>query len=246
VLVTVTKAPAARTIVTTGDHPEEDAVNTRIRKTYEAITEGRAPRALEWTQFVSLWQEVADDVEHEKGDRLTVHLNGQRVVFRRQHDGRVSLEDIEQARRLLASSPPARDTSRLLVVAIDDQRARIINFELGDGPTTEQRSQTIHDTEPESRRLRTVERRSGRDDVHDLTGYFDDVATALRSFPGEVPLVVLGAGHGKSAAAESLAERLRTHDSVLAHRLRGVGRVDLSSATDTGLEAAALAVLAGI
>jgi hypothetical protein len=55
---------------------------------------------------------------------------------------------------------------------------------------------------------------------------------------------VLGAGHGKSAAAESFAERLRTHHSVIGHRLLGVGRVDLSSATDTDLQTAALAVLA--
>jgi hypothetical protein len=220
-------------------------VNAHNRKTYEAITRGRAPRALEWAQFVSLWQDVADDVEQETGDRLAVHLNGHRAVFRRQHDGLVSLEDIEQARRLLASTPPDRDTGRLLVVAIDDERARIITYVRGDGPTTEQQSRTIRDTEPAARRLRTVERRTGRDDVHDLTGYFDDIAAALTSVADEAPLVVLGAGHGKSAAAESFAQRLRTHHSVLGQRLRGVGRVDLSSATDTDLETAALAVLEG-
>ena len=219
-------------------------MNVHHRKTYEAITQGRAPRALEWTQFVNFWQETADDVEPETGDRLAVHLNGHRAVFRRQHDGRVSLDDIERARRLLASTPPDRDTGVLLVVAIDDERARIITYQLGDGPTTELRSRKIHDTEPAGRRLRTVERRSGRDDIHDLTGYFDDIATALASYPDDVPLVVLGAGHGKSAVAESFAQRLRTHHSVLGHRLRGIGRVDLSSATDTDLQAAALAVLA--
>lgn len=219
-------------------------MNAHHRKTYEAIIAGRAPRALEWAQFVSFWQDVAGDVEQETGDRLAVHLNGHRTVFRRQHDGRVSLDDIERARRVLASTPPDRDTGWLLVVAIDDERARIITYQLGDGPTTEQQSRTIHDTEPTSRRLRTVERRSGCDDILDLTGYFDDVATALASYPDELPLVVLGAGHGKSAAAESFAQRLRTHHSVIGHRLLGVGRVDLSSATDTDLQTAALAVLA--
>ncbi|MGX7678381.1 hypothetical protein ACSMXN_05755 [Jatrophihabitans sp. DSM 45814] len=218
-------------------------MNAHTRKTYEAITEGRAPRALEWTEFVTFWNDVADDVERESGDRLVVHLNGRREVFRRQHDGRVSLEDIERARHLLAETPPARDTGEIVVVAIDDEQARIITYELGDGPTTERQSRTIHDTEPTARRLRTVERRRGRDDVHDLTGFFDDVATELVSFPAELPLVVLGAGHGKSAAAEGFAQRLRTHHSVLRDRLRGVGRIDLSAATDTDLEAAALAVL---
>ena len=220
-------------------------MNAHNRKTYEAITRGRAPRALEWSQFVSLWHDVADDVEQETGDRLAVHLNGHRVVFRRQHDGLVSLEDVEHARRLLASTPPDRDTGRLLVVAIDDERARIITYVRGDGPTTEQQSRTIRGTEPAARRLRTVERRTGRDDVHDLTGYFDDIAAALTALADDVPLVVLGAGHGKSAAAESFAQRLRTHHGVLGQRLRGVGRVDLSSATDTDLETAALAVLEG-
>ena len=220
-------------------------MNAHNRKTYEAITRGRAPRALEWSQFVSLWHDVADDVEQETGDRLAVHLNGHQAVFRRQHDGLVSLEDIEHARRLLASTPPDRDTGRLLVVAIDDERARIITYVRGDGPTTEQQSRTIRGTEPAARRLRTVERRTGRDDVHDLTGYFDDIAAALTSVADDVPLVVLGAGHGKSAAAESFAQRLRTHHGVLGQRLRGVGRVDLSSATDTDLETAALAVLEG-
>jgi hypothetical protein len=133
-------------------------MNAHIRETYEAITEGRAPRALEWTRCVSFWEEVADEVEPESGGRLAVHLNGHRQVFRRQRDGLVSLEDIEHARHLLASTTPA---------------------------------------------------------------------TALRSFPGDVPLVLLGAGHGKSAAAESLAERIRAHHSVLAHRLR-IGSSDWS------------------
>jgi hypothetical protein len=220
-------------------------VNAHSRRTYEAITEGRAPRALEWTQFVSFWQDVADDVERQSGDRLAVHLHGHRVVFRRQHDGRVSLDDIEQARHLLAATPPDRGPGPLLVVAIDDERARIITYRRGEGTTTERHSQTIRDTAATSRRLRTVERRSGRDDVRDLIGFFDDVAIALVSFPDDVPLVVLGSGHGKSAAAESFVQRLRTHHSVLGHRLRGVGRVDLSAATDTDLEVAALAALSG-
>src|SRR4051794_37426872 len=109
----------------------EGTMDAHNRKTYEAITEGRAPRALPWSQFVSFWQEVADDVAHETGDLLAVHLYGHRVVFRRQHDGRVSLDDIERARRLLASTPP------------DWDRARIITYVHGDGPTTERQSRTI-------------------------------------------------------------------------------------------------------
>jgi hypothetical protein len=218
-------------------------VNAHTRKTYEAITGGRAPRALEWTQFVSFWQEVADDAEPETGDRLAVHLNGHRAVFRRQHDGRVSLEDIESARRLLATAPLRPDTGRLVVVAIDSERARLITFELGDGPTTEQDSRTIRDTEPDGRHLRTVERRRGRDDVHELTGFFDEVAAALTGSPDQAPVVVLGAGHGKSDDAEAFAERVRAHHAELWSRVRGLGGTDLSAATDTDLKEAALRVL---
>ncbi len=80
-------------------------MNAHARETYDAITQGRAPRSLSWTEFVSFWDEVADDVEPGTGDQLTVHLNGHRTVFRRQHDGRVSIEDVERARHLLAASP---------------------------------------------------------------------------------------------------------------------------------------------
>jgi hypothetical protein len=219
-------------------------VNAHTRKTYQAITQGRAPRGLEWVHFVSFWHEVADDVEPETGDRLAVHLHGHRDVFRRQHDGLVSLDDIERARRLLATAPSARDTGEIVVVAIGAERARIITFELGDGPTTERASRTIRDKEPAGRRLRTVERRRGRDDVHDLTAFFEEVAAALAETAAETPIVALGAGHGKADEAHSLVARLRDHHSALRPRLRGVGHADLSAATYTDLEAAALTVLA--
>lgn len=63
----------------------------------------RAPRDITWAEFESFWKEVADEVVEEKGDRLAVTMNGHRQVFRRQHDGLVSIEDVELARHLLAA-----------------------------------------------------------------------------------------------------------------------------------------------
>ena len=218
-------------------------MNAHTRRTYEAITQGRAPRELEWNRFVSFWNEVADDVEQGGGNQLVVHVNGHRQVFRRPHNGLVSLEDIEHARHLLAETPPAADAEHLIVVTIDATQARLITFDLGDGPTTES-SRTIRDGASVARRLRTVERKRGRDDVHILTHFFDEVAAALDDTPAEVPIVVLGAGHGKADEASSFAERLQAHHpGALADRLRGVGHIDLSAASDTDIQAAALDVM---
>jgi hypothetical protein len=219
-------------------------MNAHTRKTHDAIMQGRAPRDLEWTQFVALWNELADDVQIESGDRLVVHLNGHRDVFHRQHDARVGLQDIERARRLLTEATPELDAGQLVVVTIDAERARIIVFGLGDGRTTEDESRTIDDPVTASRRLRTVERRRGRDDIRDLSRFFDDVAAALASTSPELAVVVLGDGHGKADDAGAFAARVRAHHEALRDRLHGIGRIDLGSATDADLAAAARAVIA--
>ena len=83
-------------------------MNAHNRKTRDAILGHPAPRDIEWTQFINMWEDVADEVEQEHGDRLSVSLNGHREVFHRPHDGRVSIEDIELARHLLARWSPSR------------------------------------------------------------------------------------------------------------------------------------------
>ncbi len=128
-------------------------------------------------------------------------------------------------------------------MAVDAKNARIIDFQLGDGHVIEEASRTIGDPERVARRLRTVERRHGRDDVHDLTAYFDDIATALTETPTATPVVVLGAGHGKADLAPAFADRVHEHHHLLGDRVRGVGDIDLSAATDADLEAAARLVL---
>ncbi len=80
------------------NHPE---------KTKEHILASPAPRDIEWTHFITMWENYADRVQQESGDHLAVDMNGHRQVFRRQHDGLVGIKDIEHARHLF-SSPRTR------------------------------------------------------------------------------------------------------------------------------------------
>jgi hypothetical protein len=83
-------------------------MTAHARKTYEAILGSPAPRDLEWTQFEAMWRHMAQEVERESGDRLAVRMHGHREVFRRPHDGRVSIEDVECGRHLLRSTPDVK------------------------------------------------------------------------------------------------------------------------------------------
>ncbi|MDF0530245.1 hypothetical protein P0W64_07215 [Tsukamurella sp. 8F] len=217
-------------------------MNAHTRKTYEAILGAPAPRDLEWDRFVTLWSDLADSVSNESGDRLAVQYQGHREVFRRPHDGRVSIEDVERARHLLKSHPEPKGVGTVAAVAIDAEKARILVFDL-DAQKVVDRSETIRDTDPRARRLRTVERRTGRDDVADLTGYFDELADAVRADLGGRPFVVLGHGHGKSDVAAGFVDRLRSHHGELAQAVAGVADVDLSAADDGRLETETVAVL---
>ena len=62
------------------DHPQ---------KTKESILGHPAPRDIEWKQFITMWENYADKVEQESGDRLAVDMNGHRVVCRGGRDGNV-------------------------------------------------------------------------------------------------------------------------------------------------------------
>ncbi|CAM2758483.1 hypothetical protein [Skermania piniformis] len=214
-------------------------MNANTRKTYTAILGHPAPRNLDWKKFVQLWESLADNVEQESGDRLAVTMNGHREVFHRPHNATVSIEDIERARHLLAASPKPKGSGTLVAVTVDNERARIITFDL-DAQAVVDHEHVVDDHDPRARRLRTVERRTGRDDEHDLTGYFDDLAAALTADAADRTFVVLGHGAGKSNAAEQFVERLRAEHHQLAEHLAGVGVIDLSAASDADIEAKAV------
>ncbi|MFF2086176.1 hypothetical protein ACFVVM_20555 [Nocardia sp. NPDC058176] len=219
-------------------------MNSHTRKTLDAITGHPAPRDLEWTKFVTLWEDLADEVEQESGDRLAVKMNGHREVFHRPHDGRVSIGDIEHARQLLRDTPELKGSGSLFAVAMDAEKARILHFDLG----TTGVSDTEHDVrnhDSAARHLRTVERHTGHDDHQVYLRYFDDLAVALLEEIGTESFVVLGHGTGTSDVAEDFVLRLRETDHALADRVAGVGVVDLSAANDAALEAAAQKILAG-
>lgn len=219
-------------------------MNAHTRKTQAAILGSPAPRDLRWAAFVTLWEDLADRVDQESGDRLAVVLNGHREVFRRPHDGLVSIEDVERARHLLAAAPEPKGRGHAVAVALDERSARILDFDL-DAATVAHTERDVRDHDPRSRHLRTVERHTGNEDEQDLTHYFDDVARTLQPLVRDAEFVVLGHGTGTSNAARAFVERLEHSHHQLARQVAGVADVDLSAASDADLESATERVLAG-
>lgn len=135
------------------NHPE---------KTKERILAGPAPRDIESTHFMTMWENYADRVQQESGDHLAVDINGRRQVFRRQHDGLVDIEDIEHARHLFAAHETTEGSGRLFVT-LSHEDARFYDFYLS----------------ARGHHMRTVEKKTGRDDENDLKRFFDDLVADL-------------------------------------------------------------------
>jgi arginine repressor len=217
-------------------------VNAHTRKTIAKIQSHPAPRQLKWNDFVRVWDDVADSVEYEKGDRLVVHINNERVVFHRPHNDVVSIDDIERARALLSTRPESGEAGTLLAVTIDTKGARLIDYDL-DSARTLKTERDVRNSDPHARRMRAVERRTGTDNEEGLLHYFDDVAVAVGE-TGET-FVVLGTGGGKSDVAAEFIGRLQDRHPQVAEHLAGSGSIDLSAASDSDIEAKAIAVLHG-
>jgi hypothetical protein len=211
-------------------------MGSHAEKTKDAILGAEAPRDIEWTRFVQMWEDVADRIEDETGDRLAVNMNGHREVFRRAHGGVVGIEDIERARHLLRATPPGRGGDGLLVVAVDTRETRIIDFDLGTDKTRAS-TRTLEDDDPAADHLRTVERRTGRegDEERDLVGYFTAIGKELTAQYGGRHFVVLGHGKGKANTAAQFVERMRSHDKTVHARVIAVGQIDLSAASETDI-----------
>ncbi|BDH57309.1 hypothetical protein [Tsukamurella sp. PLM1] len=217
-------------------------MNNKYRKIYAAIVGSPAPRQLEWVKFERFWEGVADRVENESGDRLAVDFHGHREVFRRPQSGQVGIEDIERARHLLKAAPDRKGHGEIAAVVIDAEQARILVFDL-DSAKVDDTEHTVRDGDPRARRLRTVEKKTGRDDEHDLTHYFDDLAAAIAEDAPGLPFVICGHGAGKSDVAAGFAQRLATRHAELAEHAAGTARIDISAADDAAIEAAAIAAL---
>lgn len=217
-------------------------MNSKTRKTYTAILGSPAPRDLDWAKFEHLWTDIADKVENESGDRLAVDFHGHREVFHRPHDGRVGIEDIERARHLIKASPELKGSGEIVAVVVDAKEARVLVFDLDSAKVVDD-EHTVRDSDPRARRLRTVERKTGRDDEHDLSHFFDDLAQAVAQDAPGLPFVVLGHGEGKSDVAAGFVERLKAHHADVAEHAVGTARIDISAANDAAIESAAVAVL---
>ena len=209
-------------------------------KTYAKLTGTPAPRNLAWGEFVEFWQARADEAQDESGDRLAVKMNGHREVFRRPHDGVVSIEDVERARHLLAATPELKGHGSLLAVAITADQARIYDFDLDSAKVTDT-ERTLEDHTAEGHHLRTVERHTGHEDEQDLVHYYDDVADTLRATEAGRGFVVIGHGKGKADIARAFVERLQKAHHEEAALVRNVIDLDLSAATDAEIEKAVLA-----
>lgn len=219
-------------------------MNSHNRKTRDAILGHPAPRDIEWTQFINMWEDVADDVEQEHGDRLSVSLNGHREVFHRPHNGRVPIEDIERARHLLASTPQDQGEGSLAVVTVDAKGARILTFDLDEVKVTDS-AEKVRDKQSVARHLRTVERQTGRDDENELDAFFTELAGAIKLDLGDRSFVLLGHGKGKADVAEQFTKWLAEHDKSVYDRVLGVAAIDLPAATDSDIEQRALEVTRG-
>lgn len=214
-------------------------MNSHVRKTHDALIGHPAPRDLDWNDFLTMWKDLADKVENESGDRLSVTMNGHREVFRRPHDGTVGIEDVERARHLLRATPELKGQGHLYAIAVDAKEARLYDFDL-DTTTVEATEHTERDHDPRGHHLRTVEKKTGRDDEADLDHYFEQLATAALSEFGAEPFVVFGHGAGKADVARGFVQRLEKEDGAArAAQVVAIVDIDLSAAGEPQLEDAA-------
>ena len=183
-------------------------------------------------------------LEQEHGDRLSVSLNGHREVFHRPHDGRVSIEDIELARHLLAAKPEDQGEGDLAVVTVDAKGARILSYDLDEVKVTDAAEQ-VRDKQSVARHLRTVERATGRDDEKELDAFFKELSGSIKLDLKDRSFVLLGHGKGKADVAEQFSKWLSEHDKSVYDRILGVAAIDLSAATDADIEQRALEVTRG-
>ena len=217
-------------------------MTTHTEKTRERILAAPAPRDIEWRDFETMWRDLADRVEQESGDRLAVDFHGHRVVFRREHDGRVGIEDIERARKLLRSGPASTEgEGKLLVLTVTNEDARFYDFDLDAHDVEIDAHDHEHETNPDrrGRRMRTNERKEGGDDKADLIRFFDELVDTLKQHHHAQRFVLLGHGTGTSNAAQQFAAYLESHHGDLSGDVVAVGTIDLSAATEAEIERAA-------
>lgn len=218
-------------------------MSSHADKTYQEITGARMPHQLHWKDFVAMWQDRAEQVEDESGDRLAVTFNGHREVFRRPHDGRVTIEDVERARKLLTETPDPKGSGDLWAVTVDDKGGKLYHFDLNSQQVADS-TRKVRDADPRGRHLRTVERQTGRDDEQDLKRFFDELAEVVQAETKGAQFVVLGHGKGKAAAFLGFTERVKQKHHQLAPQLVGIVDIDLSAARDADIEKAAMQAVA--
>lgn len=211
-------------------------MSDHAEKTKARLLSSPAPRDIEWDHFVTMWQHYADRVEQESGDRLAVDMNGHRVVFHRPHDARVGIEDVERARHLFADHASTQGSGHLFVVTLTDEDARFYDFDLNAHAVEVDQHEHEKNPDPRGHHMRTVEKKTGRDDEKDLDRFFDDLVSDLEKDAAGRDFVLLGHGTGKANATDQFVAFLERRHSPLRDHLRAVGTIDLSAAGEPEIE----------
>lgn len=211
-------------------------VTSKPEKIRERILGHPAPRDIEWRDFITMWEHYADRVEEESGDRLAVNMNGHRVVFRREKDGLVGIQGVEDARHLFAAHESTEGSGTLFVVTLTEKDARFYDFDLSAHDVEVDQHEHERNPDPRGHHMRTVERKTGRDDEADLDRFFDDLVAELGKDARGRDFVLLGHGAGKSNAAEAFVKFLEHRHSQLRDHLIAVGDIDLSAAGEPEIE----------
>lgn len=211
-------------------------MTSKSEKTRDRILDHPAPRDIEWQEFITMWEHLADKVEQESGDRLAVDMKGHRKVFRRQHDRLVGIKDIELSRHLLNSTETIEGEGHLYTVLVTENDARCYDFDFNAHDV--ETLSTHHEQNPDSRghHIRTVEKKTGRDDENDLIRFFEELVEDLQKNATGRQFVLLGHGTGKANASVSFKEYAEKHAPEVAENIIGVGDIDIDNSTETDIE----------
>jgi hypothetical protein len=220
------------------DNPQRH-LDSGQRHTLKRLSSHPLPRNVKWPEVLALLNAMGE-VSGESNDRFRVTVDGRTEVFRPPHKhGDVPPDMVVKLRKFLALSSEATSDppgGSALLVVVNFLEANVYEFEAPGGHVT-----TIVPYDPRGR-LRHISHVEGHYEgqrTPEDPAYYRSIAAALE---GAGTVVIFGHGHGHSAGAEPLRERLTEHLSGPAPRIIE-DRIDAKSFTEPQLLAAARALV---
>ena len=210
-------------------------LNTRHRRTYEAIFRRPAVHNLAWHDLLSLLDNLAD-VSESDHDSYRATRGGQEVrLHAPKYKDFATPEDLQTVRRFLEQTEEAGGAppDTCLLVVIDHQEAKVYRTDehaavpyriAPDDPSGHHRH--LHSRHEETDGKRVPERKS----------YYEAVAVALREADR---ILIFGSGTGESSAMDQLMANLDRYHRVMAERVVGCVVVDAHHRTEGQLLAQA-------